>query len=56
VLDDVLGVVHPADHVPGERQQLQVVALVERLERGHVAATRRTGELFVGGASDPTTL
>ena len=47
VLDDVLGVVDAPDHVAGEREQLQVVALEERLEGGHVATARRARELLV---------
>ena len=48
MLDDVLGVVRPAEHVAAEREQPEVVALVERLERRRVAAPGGARELRVG--------
>jgi hypothetical protein len=47
VLDDVLAVLRLPEHVPREREQREMVADVELLERLHVAAARRARELPV---------
>ena len=55
VLHDVLGVVDAAHHVAGEREQLAVVALIERSNARASPPPRRSRELLVGGTPVHTT-
>ena len=53
LLERVLAVLAVADHVPAEREQRRVVAVVERLEGGDVAARHERGEALVGETAEP---
>jgi hypothetical protein len=47
LLERVLAVLAVADHVPAEREQRRVMAVVERLERGLVTRADERGETLV---------
>ena len=53
LLERVLGVLAVAEHVPGERQQRRVVAVVERLERRGVTLADERGETLVVEPAKP---
>src|SRR5215207_8973317 len=53
LLQRVLGVLAVAEHVPAERQQRRVMAVVEHLERSGVTPADERGEALVVEPAEP---